>query len=110
MKHVNLRGINGDFAPTQKYSVPNSIVKNWHVCRSEALTVTVGLVPNVCHAAVEQIDQHQSIAVQESVLAAFIARTSLEKQSHVIAYLTGYWCFHEHSSQAVEFPPTSRGP
>lgn len=74
----------------------NSSVKNWYVCRNGALTVTVGLCPNVCHAAVEQINQHQSIAVQECVLAAFVARTSLEKQSHFIAYLTGYWCFHEH--------------
>lgn len=74
----------------------NSSVKNWYVCRNGALTVTVGLCPNVRHAAVEQINQHQSIAVQECVLAAFVARTSLEKQSHFIAYLTGYCCFHEH--------------
>lgn len=88
----------------------NSIVKNWYVCRTGALTVTVGLGPNVCHAAVEQIDQHESIAVQESVLAAFIARTSLEKQAHVIAYLTGYWCFHEHCKKVKRsnFPNITR--
>lgn len=47
--------------------------------------------PNVVHIVVEQIDQHQPIAVQD-VLAAFIARTHLETNAHFITYLRGYWC------------------
>lgn len=39
--------------------------------------VTAGQSPNVFYTVVEQIDQHQSITVQEDVLAAFITWTHL---------------------------------
>lgn len=61
---------------------------------TDALTVTVGLGPDVTHAVVEQIEQHQSITVQQNVLAAFVARARLETHSHFISNLTGLRCFH----------------
>lgn len=60
-----------------------------HLCGvCVTLTVTVGLGPDVPHAVVEQIEQHQPITVQQNVLAAFVARASLETHSHFISYLT----------------------
>lgn len=70
----------------------------WLCCgeveHANALTVTVGLAPDVTHAVVEQIEQHQPITVQQNVLAAFVARASLETHSHFISYLTGLRFFH----------------
>lgn len=43
-----------------------------------ALTVTAGLGPDVSHAAVEQVDQHQPVAVQQNLPAAFVAGAGLE--------------------------------
>lgn len=69
------------------------------MCNNGVLTVTVGQSPNVFYTVVEQIDQHQSIAVQEDVLAAFVAWPHLEANANLkLTHLTAYWCLHRSQS------------
>lgn len=69
------------------------------MCNNGVLTVTVGQSPNVFYTVVEQTDQHQSVTVQEDVLAALIARTHLEANANLkVTHLTAYWCLHRSQS------------
>lgn len=73
-------------------------VKNLSAKTNGLLTLTVGADPNVFHAVVEQLDQHQSVAAQEAVPAAFVARTHLEAKANFNTHLTAHWCSHEYKT------------